>query len=75
MSPPKRRQVVDQFRDDMEGKDSLFLVSSTNLIGCGADLFRASFVILFEPCWTAGEELQVYGCINRISSPGKTQSF
>ena len=75
MSQKKRRQIIDQFRDDMDGLDSLFLISSTNLIGCGANLFRASYSVLFEPCWTAGDEMQVYGRINRVSSPGRTQSY
>src|SRR5580700_9033191 len=75
MTQKTRCTITNGFKNDIEGHNPCFLISTTGLIGTGTDISRASFVVLFEPCWTSGEELQAYGRINRVSSTGTTKSY
>ncbi|KAF4630283.1 hypothetical protein G7Y89_g7860 [Cudoniella acicularis] len=75
MSHENRRQIIDAFQDEKDGGNACFLISTASLIGTGTNLSRASYMVLIEPCWTAGDELQAFGRINRVSSTGTTQSY
>ncbi|KAH8686060.1 P-loop containing nucleoside triphosphate hydrolase protein [Tricladium varicosporioides] len=75
MSHESRRQTIDLFQDEENEGSARFLISTASLIGTGTNIPRASYMVLFEPCWTAGDELQAYGRINRVSSTRTTQSY
>ncbi|KAL9122651.1 MAG: hypothetical protein Q9187_000791 [Circinaria calcarea] len=46
-----------------------FLVSTTEIMGKGVDLVRARYMVLIEPFWRAGVELQADFRVHRVGQP------
>jgi SNF2 family DNA or RNA helicase len=72
----RRIELCSQWNNDGDGgEDCRILLGSVEVLGTGLNFQRGTHIILLDPCWTVGEELQVYARINRLDSPGQTFSY